>query len=80
MNTIAIDTHKTIMKLVEKGYTQQQAEGFVDALTESELVTKSYLDTRLIELESRITARLYQSLLIHGFATIAAILAAAGVL
>lgn len=42
MNTIAIDTHKTIRKLMDKGYTEEQAEGFVNALTESELVTKTY--------------------------------------
>lgn len=54
MNTIAIDTHKTIRKLKEKGYTEEQAEGFVEALTESELVTKSYLDTRLTDLKIEI--------------------------
>ena len=47
MGTIALDTHKTIQKLQTKGFSLQQAEGVVDALTESELVTKSDLETQL---------------------------------
>ena len=73
MNTIAVDTHKTIQKLKDKGYTEKQAEGFVEALTETELVTKSYLDARFSEFE----AKLYKALLIHGLVIVLAILAAA---
>lgn len=50
MNTVAIDTLKTVQKLQAKGFTAEQAEGIVDALTESELVTKTDLrdsETRL---------------------------------
>lgn len=51
MNTIAVDTHKTIRKLVEQGFTEKQAEGVVAALTESDLVTRDYLDRRLAEVQ-----------------------------
>jgi len=54
MPTIAIDTHKTIRKLVEKGFTENQAEGLIEALTESELVTTEYLDKRLAEMRAAI--------------------------
>ena len=63
---IAIDTHKTIQKLREKGFTQEQAEGVVSVLTESDLLTKDYFE-----------ARLYRALLIHGLAVVGALLAAA---
>ena len=43
MNAITLDTYKTIQDLQSKGFTTEQAEGIVDALTESELVTKSDL-------------------------------------
>jgi len=66
---IAIDTHKTILKLKERGFTQEQAEGVVDVLTESDLLTKDYFE-----------ARLYRALLIHGLAVVGAILAAATLL
>lgn len=49
MNTIAIDTYKTINNLKSKGFTTEQAEGIIAALTESELVDKAYLDKRLAE-------------------------------
>ena len=76
MNTIAIDTHKTITKLIAKGYTQEQAEGFVEALTESELVTKTYLDARFNEFE----VKMYRALFVHGLAIVAAILAVSEIL
>lgn len=43
MTTLALDTHKTIQKLQSKGFYAEQAEGIVDALTESSLVTKTDL-------------------------------------
>ncbi|MGR3662375.1 MAG: hypothetical protein ACU0CA_14525 [Paracoccaceae bacterium] len=49
MPSLAIDTHKTINKLIDKGFTQEQAEGVVDALTESTLVTKD--DLRVVAAE-----------------------------
>lgn len=73
MNTITIDTHKTIQKLMKQGYTEKQAEGFVEALTESELVTKTYLDSKLNELR----AEMYKALLIHGLIVVATIIAVA---
>lgn len=54
MNTLAIDTHKTIQNLMKKGYTEEQAEGFVEALTGSELLTKSYHDASQAELKASI--------------------------
>ena len=47
MSTIAIDTYKTINKLKAKGFTTEQAEGLVEALTESDLVTNEYFKTEL---------------------------------
>ena len=80
MNTFAIDTYKTINKLKQKGYTEKQAEGFIEALTESDLITKTYFDSRLNELELRFTAKLYNVLLIHGLAMVATIVTVAKVL
>ena len=80
---LAIDTHKTVLKLKQKGYTEEQAEGFIDALTESDLVTTTYLDSKIKELRSEIRESRSQMtllLLIHGFATIAAIVEVAKIL
>ncbi len=77
MSTITIDTHKTIQKLMAKGYTEEQAEGFVEALTESDLVTKDYLDSKLSVLKSDIMAEMYKALLIHGLIVVATIVAVA---
>ncbi len=80
MNTIAIDTYKTITKLKAKGYTEEQAEGFIEALTESGLVTTPYFDEKvkevnnsIKELELRMTIKFYSALFIHGLAVIATI-------
>jgi len=66
---IAIDTHKTIQKLQEKGFTKEQAEGVISVLTESDLLTKDYFE-----------ARLYKALLLHGLAVVGALLAASQLL
>lgn len=66
MNTIVVDTHKTIQKLVTKGFTQEQAEGIVEAITDGELLTKDYFE-----------AQLYKALLIHGLAVVGAVLGGA---
>lgn len=42
-----LDTHKTIQKLQAKGFTAEQAEGIVEVLTDSTLVTKDDLYTAL---------------------------------
>ena len=54
MNTIAIDTYKTINKLKAKGFTEAQAEGLVDALTESGLVTNEVLKSELKDIRIEI--------------------------
>ncbi|USN87365.1 MAG: hypothetical protein H6779_03035 [Candidatus Nomurabacteria bacterium] len=77
MNIVTVDTHKTIRKLMEKGYTEKQAEGFVEALTESDLVTKDYLDSKLTELRLDIRAEMYKALLIHGLIVVATMIAVA---
>lgn len=61
MNAVSIDTYKTIQKLQVQGFTAQQAEGIIDALTESELVTKEDLRSSVGELETR----LYRAMLIQ---------------
>ena len=61
---------------MKKGYTQEQAEGFVEVLTETEIVTKSYMDMQLSGFE----AKLYKALLIHGLAVVLAVLAAVEIL
>ena len=53
MNAVTLDTHKTMQKLQAKGFSVEQAEGIIDALTESELVTKSELRAGLGEFEGR---------------------------
>ena len=61
MATIAIDTHKTINKLVEKGFSKEQAEGLVNALTESNLVTKDDLISVVKDLKIWVLMMLYVS-------------------
>lgn len=51
MNAVTLDTYKTIQNLQTKGFTAEQAEGIVDALTESELVTKSDLRLAIADLK-----------------------------
>jgi len=51
MNTIAIDTYKTIQKLKVKGFTQDQAEGVIEALTESAFLTKDDLQIAVRDLK-----------------------------
>ena len=66
MNTFVVDTHKTVKMLVAKGFTQEQAEGVVDALAQSDVLTKDYFE-----------ARLYRALLLHGLGVVGAILGGA---
>lgn len=51
MTSIALDTHKTIQKLQAKGFSAEQAEGIVETLTESTLVTKTDLQLSMKELK-----------------------------
>ena len=61
MATIAIDTHKTINKLVEKGFSKEEAEGLVNVLTESNLVTKDDLISVVKDLKIWVLMMLYVS-------------------
>ena len=70
MTTITLDTLKTVQKLQTKGFTAEQAEGIVETLTESELVTKSDLNAAISGLEGR----LYRAMLIQTGAITAIVL------
>ena len=61
MNTIALDTHKTIRKLQTRGFSEEQAEGIIDALKESDLATKSDLRSEISGVEMRI----YRAMLVQ---------------
>jgi hypothetical protein len=58
MTAITFDTHKFIRKLREAGFEEKQAEAvaeaFQEAQSESQPVTRDYLDARLLELENRL--------------------------
>jgi DNA-binding transcriptional MerR regulator len=60
MTTIVFDSHTFIKRLRSTGFTEEQAETIVDASRDalSHLVTKEDLDSRLTELEQRLTIRL----------------------
>ncbi|WP_424972644.1 hypothetical protein [Dinoroseobacter sp. S76] len=66
MTTVALDTLKTVQKLQSKGFTAAQAEGIVEALTESELVTKQDLRLALTELKSDLKVWVAMALLAQG--------------
>ena len=68
MNAVTLDTYKTIQKLQTKGFSVEQAEGIVDALTESELVTKSDLRAGLTELKADL--KLWVALMLLGHGTV----------
>jgi hypothetical protein len=77
MTTIPFDTLKLARALRDKAkFTPEQAEGVADALadamTGAELVTKDYLDGRLIALEQRLTIKL-GSMLVVAIGVIAAL-------
>jgi hypothetical protein len=70
MATIVADTHKVITKLVERGYTQDQAEAFTEVLQDldfSELATKSDLK----DLRYQLTWNFFGLLLAQGALVIA---------
>lgn len=71
MSSISIDTYKTIQKLQTKGFSLEQAEGVVDALTESELVTKADLETGLVSLRTDI----YRAMMLQTGTIIGALIA-----
>ena len=49
MNTVAIDTYKTINKLKAKGFSTEQAEGIIDTITEYDYVTNGTLKSMLTD-------------------------------
>ena len=68
MNAVTLDMYKTIQKLQTKRFSVEQAEGIVDALTESELVTKSDLRAGLTELKADL--KLWVALMLLGHGTV----------
>ena len=66
MNAVTLDTYKTIQKLQSKGFSVEQAEGIVDALTESELVTKQDLKLAISELKADLKVWMAMALLAQG--------------
>lgn len=74
MSAAPFDTLKYAEALKTAGVpdvqAKAQAEALADALRQggSDLVTKTDLKTGLVELEARITTKLYQALLVQTFA------------
>jgi hypothetical protein len=62
MNAVPFDTLKLADRLQAGGFSAEQARAAASALadvaTGAELVTKQYLDERLVSLEQRLTIRL----------------------
>lgn len=59
--SLKIDTYQVVQTLRKKGFTQEQAEGIIEVAREADLdsiVTREYLDTKLVSLEQRLTIRL----------------------
>lgn len=58
---VLIDTLKAAEIMEAAGFTEQQAKAVIEAFTPAndELVTKSYLDQRLSNLEQRMMTRIY---------------------
>lgn len=77
MATIIADTHKIITKLVERGYTKDQAEALTEVLQDldlSELATKADLNELRIQLTGEIHGlswRIFGLLLAQGALVIA---------
>lgn len=61
MNTFTLDTNNAIQRLEAKGFSRKQAEGVVDVLADSRLVTVDYMDKRFSEFETKI----YKAMLIQ---------------
>lgn len=78
MTTLAIDTYKILQRLEKKGYTREQAEGFIDVLQDIDFdhfATKSDiggLRAEIRELELRLDAR-FKDIQLHLGAMIVAL-------
>ena len=74
MATIAIDTHKVISRLQERGFTKTQAEALVSVAQEIDLssfATKADLKDALQDFEVRLYRFLAGVLIAHGIGTAA---------
>ncbi len=61
MSTLAFDTHTFVKRLTGAGMPENQAEILAEEqarLVNEQLVTKEYLDSRLLQMEQRLTIRL----------------------
>jgi hypothetical protein len=77
MSAVPFDTLKLAERLEAGGFTPEQARTAASALAEAasgaELVTKTYLDDRLLVLEQRLTIRLGGMLVVLAGVLLAAI-------
>lgn len=64
MTVMTFDTHKVVKRLREAGFTDTQAETVTDVLRDtreadlSQLVTKEFLRSEMIQLEQRLVIKL----------------------
>lgn len=73
--SLPTDTFRLVSLLKERGFTEQQAGGIVEAILEidlSSLVTREYLHRELKELELRMTIKL-GGLIVAGTGALAAL-------
>jgi hypothetical protein len=54
MNTVTIDTHKYVQKLIAEGFTQKQAETVIEIFQKSDLATKQDIQDLRTELKTEI--------------------------
>jgi hypothetical protein len=80
LETFTVDTNRIFSILRERGYTKEQADGFIEAVRElnlDQLVTKSYfksemdkLDLKMDKLEMKLTIKMGAfTFLLGGFLT-----------
>lgn len=67
MTTIALDTNRAVKRLRAHGFTNEQAEGIVETLADSEFVTKG--DMR--EANSELKADIFKAMLVQTGAIVA---------
>ena len=60
MSAVTFDTHEAVKRLIEAGVPEKQAEAQVKIwrdVASDQLVTRSYLDNRLLELKNEIIVK-----------------------
>lgn len=59
-NMALINTHTTVKKFIQHGFSEKQAEVIVEAINDpsNELVTKKDLDLAIIKLESKLDSKI----------------------